>query len=188
MCRNFIKKKNGSFATRVGDQIGVRQHDPQQQCLLFTGGALRGGLILGCVRDQQILPVRSGKRSTCGGVTAAPAAQIGRKIVPIPTRKRERCAGKYAVGRVRGLPIECIDKGGAGGANRRAMLGHGLFKRAQPVGIGVGVCKQAVALAHRRFISCALHRMSGFQGDDETVEETTSITRRVDEKPVLSRR
>src|SRR3546814_1516299 len=59
MSGHLVQQQHGATPGQLGDEIGVRQHRPEQQRLLFTRGAAGGRLILVQMRDLQIGAVRA---------------------------------------------------------------------------------------------------------------------------------
>ena len=84
MGRYFVQQQDWRHATSLGDQLCMGQHQPQQQSLLLTGRATCCLLILGYVRDREILAMRSLGCSPGRGVTAPVGPERSSEFVAIP--------------------------------------------------------------------------------------------------------
>ena len=190
MRRHLVEQQDRCRAPPFGDKIGMGEHDAQQQRLLLAGRTQRRRLPLRDMGHQQVGAVRPDQRPPRRRIPPAPHRQRmgeGGRIDRLALQG-QRGAREHAVGPLLQPLVERRHRRDARGIERRAMLDHPRFQRAQPVGIDRTVAgQQPVALAHRRVIAGRVHPVRRGQRQHQPVEEAPPLGGRLDEQPVHRR-
>src|SRR6476661_5598398 len=76
----LVEEQNRRLSAAVGDELGVREHKPEEQRLLLAGGGACRRHPLGAVKDGEVLPVGAFGRSSGRGVTLAVDAEQGCEV------------------------------------------------------------------------------------------------------------
>ena len=95
---DFIEKKDRCRPAPFGNQIGVAQHDAEQQRLLLASRAAAGGLRRCAMGDGEVVAVRPVGGAARGGVAAAIGAEDLGEVALAAAFEDQRGTGETVVG------------------------------------------------------------------------------------------